>query len=617
MNAVIKILFVEDNPEDAELTKWELTRAGIVFEALRVETPEACREALRTFRPDVVLADYTLPRMNALGVIDLVKAEAPEAPVLVVTGTIGEETAVACLKAGASDYLLKDRLSRLGPALIAALKSRRVEDQRLLLSTAVEQAAESILITDREGTIEYVNPAFEKTTGYGREEALGRNPRILKSGRHENAFYAEMWSVLGRGEVWRGRLVNRRRDGTLFEEDATISPVRDATGKTIRYVAVNRDVSREVALQRQLEESQRIEALGRLAGGIAHDFNNLLGVMRGFAEYLLRYPAAPEDLKSALEEIVRAADGGAKLTSQLLAFGRRQVLQPVVVDVQAILSDLATMLRSVLGEDVLLEVSVPETILVLVDPSRFEQVLLNLVLNARDAMPTGGRLQIRATMAGDQVSGKPAARLTITDSGVGMAPETLAHIFEPFFTTKKKGTGLGLSTVYGIVHQSGGTIRVESSPGAGTTFEILLPLAGRKESIETSMTSGPLKVLGRGTILLVEDLAPLRTVVSRSLQAYGFGVIEAGSGEEALAAVSTHEGAIDLLLTDIVMPGMSGRDLAARLSSERPGLRILYMTGYGADVSAPEGVVDAGVRIIEKPFRMEKLFKAVVETLAG
>ena len=516
MTRTLRVLFVEDEPADADLAERELRQAGLSFESLRVETEAALRAALGEFRPTVVLADFTLPSFDALGVLSVVREVAPWTPVLVVTGTIDEETAVSCLRAGAADYLLKDRLGRLGAAVRAALASREREEQQRLLTAAVEQVDEVVFVTDREGTILWVNSAFERTTGYSQPEAVGRTPRLLKSGRQDAAFYEAMWTRLGAGEAWRGRLVNRRKDGSPVEVDATISPLRDGTGAFSHFVSVQRDVTRETGLQRQLEQSQRVEALGRMAGGVAHDFNNLLGVIRGYAELLLRYPRGAGDVEPALEEIVRAADRGARLTSQLLAFGRRQLLKPYPVDLRAALSEMDEMLRRIVGEGVTLEIRAPAPVWVRVDPSRLEQVVMNLVVNARDAMPMGGRLTIEAR-AREDAPGRPAtALLRVTDTGEGMTPEVIAHIFEPFFTTKPegKGTGLGLATVYGIVVQSGGAIEVDSVPGSGTTFEVSLPPAPPAEIPLADDAAAPAPS-GRETILVVEDQAVLRGVAAR------------------------------------------------------------------------------------------------------
>lgn len=616
MPKALRILFVEDVPADAELAAYELRRAGLVFEPARVETESGLREALVRFVPDVVLADFTLPGFDALGVLDVVRELAPTTPVLVVTGTIDEETAVSCLRAGAADYLLKDRLGRLAAAVRTALAARAAEEERRLLTKVVEQVDESILVTDREARVLWVNPAFERTTGYDREEAVGRNPRFLKSGRQDAAFYEAMWSTLLAGEAWRGRLTNRRRDGSLVEVDATISPLRDLAGTVRHYVAVERDVTRETALQRQLERSQRVEALGRMAGGIAHDFNNLLGVIRGYAELLLRYPQGAAEREEGLEEIVRAADRGARLTSQLLAFGRRQLLRPDAVDLSSALAEMEPMLRRILGEEVALELRAPEGLWARVDPSRLEQVVLNLVTNARDAMPAGGRMTIEARPGDPGAGAGGAVMLRFVDTGAGMAPEVLAHLFEPFFTTKAegKGTGLGLATVYGIVVQSGGSVTVDSAPGCGTTFEVALPAATppRRSAEEPS---APAVLRGRETVLVVEDQEVLRGIVVRALAESGYRVLEATDAGEAVRVALEGSAPVDLVLADVAMPGESGWTLVGRLRQARPSVRALFMSGRGADALPPAAASDPKVRLIPKPFRLEDLSRAVREVL--
>jgi PAS domain S-box-containing protein len=612
----LRILIVEDEPADAELVRVELRRAGLDFESARVETEAELRTALGDFAPHVILADFTLPGFDALGVLAVVRDLSPATPVLVVTGTIDEETAVSCLKAGAADYLLKDRLGRLGSAVEAALASRSAEEERRLLTAAVEQIDEAVLVTDRDGRILWVNRAFERITGWPRGEVRGKNPRLLKSGRQDAAFYESMWSVLRSGEVWRGRVVNRKREDGLFEADATISPVRDASGEVRHYVSVQRDVTRETTLQRQLELSQRVEALGRMAGGIAHDFNNLLGVIRGYAELLLRYPHGEEDVRAALEEVVNASDRGARLTSQLLAFGRRQLLRPHAVDLRAALGEMDGMLRRILGEAVTLEVLSPGPVWVRVDPGRLEQVVLNLVVNARDAMPAGGCMTIEAR-AGRGESGTAApACLRFTDTGEGMPPEVLEHVFEPFFTTKAegKGTGLGLSTVYGVVTQSGGSVTVESVPGQGTTFEVFLPPSAPPEGGSVPSSGKPVP-RGRETLLVVEDQAVLRGIVVRALSEQGYRVLEAPGADEGLRLASLEGPRIDLVLTDVVMPGAGGWALVEALRAGHPGLKAIFMSGHGADALAPHGVADGSVRMLPKPFRLEDLAHAVREAL--
>jgi PAS domain S-box-containing protein len=378
------------------------------------------------------------------------------------------------------------RLTRVVGVAEDITERKRAEEKLKRLATAVEQSAESIIITDAEANILYVNPAFEHSTGYPGEEVLGRNPRLLKSGKQDQSFYRGMWETLSRGEVWAGRLINRKKDGTLFEEEGTISPIRDATGKVVNYVAVKRDVTREVALEGQLRQSQRMESVGRLAGGIAHDFNNLLTAINGYGDLALRMLKGEDPLRRHLEEIKKAGERATALTRQLLAFSRKQVLQPKVLDLNAVVSDLHKMLARLIGEDVSLRLSLdPQLGQVQADPGQIEQVIVNLSVNSRDAMPKGGDLTIEtanvvlseAEAAQADVAPGAYATLSVADTGCGMDEETLARVFEPFFTTKEvgKGTGLGLSTVYGIVRQSGGGIRVSSKAGRGTTFRVYLP----------------------------------------------------------------------------------------------------------------------------------------------
>lgn len=607
----LRVLLVEDEPADAELVERELRRAGFACTVRRAETEGGVKEGLESFAPQVVLADFSLPGFDALRVLDLVRERAPATPVVVVTGTIDEETAVECLRAGAADYLLKDRLGRLAEAVRAAIATRAGQEERRLLTAAVEQIDEAVLVTDAEARIVWVNSAFERTTGWARAEAIGRNPRFLKSGGQDEAFYKALWETLRSGEPWRGRLQNRRRNGEVYEVDATISPLRGPSGVIRHYVSAQRDATKENELHRELEQARRVEALGRMAGGIAHDFNNLLGVIRGYAELLLLYPPDSDGLANALEEIVRAADRGARLTSQLLAYGRRQVLRPQTVDLSATLASMEEMLRRLLGEGIVLGIRVPASIWVKVDPSRFEQVVMNLVANARDAMPGGGTLTIEVDPPAPGDDASESVALRFSDTGEGMTPEVLAHVFEPFFTTKKaeKGTGLGLATVYGVVIQSGGAIAVRSAPGRGTTFEITLPKAQPSEVPVLERRPAP-ATIGRETVLLVEDQDVFRGIVARALAERGYRVVEAVDATAAYAAALGEE-RLDLVLTDVVLPGESGCALAGRLRERLGPIRVLYMSGEGPEVLASRGVVTETARFLPKPFRLEDLAREV------
>jgi PAS domain S-box-containing protein len=354
---------------------------------------------------------------------------------------------------------------------------KRAEEALVRLATAVEQAAESIVITDPDGIIQYVNPAFEFTTGYSRDEAIGRHSRLLNSGKQDSTFYADLWATIKRGDVWTGHFINRKKDGTVYEEEATISPVRDSSGNITNFVAVKRDVTKEVGLEKQLIHSQKMEAIGTLAGGIAHDFNNLLTAIVGYSQLAMGKLVQEDPLRSDIVEIEKAGQRAATLTSQLLAFSRKQVLQFKTLDLNALVTDLQKMLKRMIGEDIeIVALLNLELWSVRADPGQLQQVIMNLVVNARDAMPDGGKLTIKTNNVDldseyDLAQGS-YVMISISDTGCGMDPETRSHIFEPFFTTKElgRGTGLGLSTVYGIIKQSGGSIRVDSELDHGTTF---------------------------------------------------------------------------------------------------------------------------------------------------
>ncbi len=503
----------------------------------------------------------------------------------------------------------------------------RTAEERARLATIVEQGSESVIETDTEGTIQYVNPAFVKLTGYSSEEIVGRPASTLKSGQHTDAFYRELWETINGGEVWSGRFVNRKKDGTLFREDATISPVRDASGQTTHFVSVRRDVTHEAELEHQLQQSQKMEAVGQLAGGVAHDFNNLLTIINSYTMLAMDQLREADPLHQDLQEVKKAAGQAAELTNQLLAFSRKQTLQPAVLNINDLIGDLDKMLRRLIGEDVVVSTMLADDLEdCLVDASQIEQVIMNLVVNARDAMPDGGRLTIEtANFEIDEeyasvhvgVAPGPYVLITVTDSGRGMAEATRSQIFEPFFTTKEKGkgTGLGLSTVYGIVRQSRGNVWVYSEPGIGTTFKVFLPVSDDGEPALPRMESTDMAAHGDETILLVEDNEQVRRMASRILKSAGYSVIAAANGGEALLACERGPEDIDLLVTDVIMPGMNGRELQERLSQLRPGLRVLYMSGYTDAVIARHGVLDWGVRFVGKPFNPKALTVAVRNAL--
>ena len=502
---------------------------------------------------------------------------------------------------------------------------KRAEAERMRLMTAIEQAAEGVVVTDGEGAIEYVNPAFSAMTGYSREEVLGKNPRILKSGKQDADFYASMWATLLAGQVWRGEIINRRKDGNLYREKMSITPVRDEHRKITHIVAMKEDITARKLLEDQFRQAQKMEAVGRLAAGMAHDFNNLLTIIIGYSDLMLDEFVSTDPRRAYATEIKGAGERAEGLTRQLLAFSRQQVLAPQILDLNTLIANLTKMLKRLIREDIELVFEVgPIPTMVKADPGQIEQVLMNLAVNSRDAMPQGGKLTIETShFLVDKASGNthysmPAGSyvmVAVTDTGCGMDKDVQAHIFEPFFTTKEqgKGTGLGLATVYGIIEQSGGHIWVYSELGVGTTFKIYLPTAaGAPEIAEESVVPAG----GSETVLLVEDDASLRELARMVLSARGgYKVLESSGGKEALVFAGQHQGTIHLLLTDVVMPGMSGGELSEGLAPLRPEMKILYMSGYTDDTAVRHGVLEEGMAFLQKPFTPESLLRKVRDVL--
>lgn len=505
-----------------------------------------------------------------------------------------------------------------------------VREARDRLSAAVEQSAEAVLMTDANGVIQYVNPAFSRITGYQADEVCGQRPSILKSGKHGQEFYQTMRSTLDQGEAWAGHLVNKRKDGTLYEAEGTISPVRDSAGNFVNYVAVTRDVTEQSALHAQLQQAQKMEAVGQLAGGVAHDFNNLLTVVTMNAEFIKMIVGKDAPVSSNIDEILNASENAGNLTRQLLAFARKQAFKPVIINLNDVILQMDKMLRRLLREDIELIVKPhPELMPVEVDKGQIQQVIVNLVVNARDAIAKKtGQIKIETIMRSIskpdntlsyEVDQGEYIELRVSDNGKGMAEDTLQHIFEPFFSTKgpEKGTGLGLATVYGIIRQHNGYIFVESEVNAGTVFTILIPLAEE----EHTKTSEPLKGLslpqGTETIMVVEDLDSLRSICAVLLKKLGYKVIEACDGKEALQKAETFKGTIDLLLTDVIMPQVNGRTLAAQLLKKRPEIKVIFVSGYADLLTVKDLEVCEYVYFIQKPFDPRLIGHRVREMLDG
>ncbi len=502
------------------------------------------------------------------------------------------------------------------------------EDERRRLAAVVEQTSESVIIANGRGEIQYVNSAFEQISGFTKKEIIGKNFRIFKSDKHDDSFYKNMYDIISGGNTWSGRITNRMKDGKLVEFDTRISPIRDGSGAIVNYVSVNHNVTQQVALESQLRQAIKMQAVGTLAGGVAHDFNNLLTTILGYAGFAKNRLKKDSDLYDEIEEIRKAGEKAAALTRQLLAFSRKQIIQPKVLLINKIVGEMQKMLKRLIREDVEIKTVLdPELFPVKLDPGQFEQVIMNLVVNARDAMPTGGHLTIEtANMELDidyfrdrGVEEKPGdyVMVAVTDTGAGMNEQIQSRIFEPFFTTKERGhgTGLGLSTVYGIVKQNDGHIWVYSEPGKGTTFKVYFPRVDAglfhdsKEYFDEKMNKG------YETILLVEDNASLLKMTKKMLTNYGYQVLTAKNGEEALEISGMHEGPIHLVLTDVVMPIMGGVNLVEQIRIKRPEIKVIYMSGYTDNSIAHYGILDKDLEFLQKPFTSKDLGRKIKKVL--
>lgn len=482
----------------------------------------------------------------------------------------------------------------------------RLEDVQRKLATVVEQAAEAISITDRNGVILYVNPSFEVMTGYSSEEAVGQTPRILKSGKQDAAFYGQFWDTLNDGRVWHGTFVNRRKDGTFYREEATVSPVRDPTGAVVNYVAIKRDITQEVSLAEQLRHAQKLEAVGTLAGGVAHDFNNILQGIVAQVQVCSRELSA-EERGRHLDLIRKGVFRGAQLTRQLLQFARREIRNDEVVDLGEVLTESFSLLRRVIPENIHVTLSTSaRPVPVVADKGQLGQVIMNLVVNARDAMSGGGRLDLRCGATAG------CGFIEVEDQGEGMTDEVRERIFEPFFTTKETGhgTGLGLAVVHGIVTEHGGRIEVQSELGGGTMFRVEFPLAGKVAMIASKAAPEEDLPRGRGErVLLVEDEPAVREGLGEILEMLGYQMITAATGKEAAVRVASESVAI--VLTDFMLPDMNGLEVLREVRLRAGALPAILMSGY-APQAAVQAAVDAGELVfLQKPFDVADLARAL------
>jgi PAS domain S-box-containing protein len=502
---------------------------------------------------------------------------------------------------------------------------KKAEAELRRLSTAITQSPEAIVITDPKGSIEYVNPAFETITGYTREEAIGKNPRILKSGEHPCSFYAELWETIASGGTWQGRFVNKKKNGCRYDEEAVISPVTDASGAITNYVAVKRDITRELVHEDELRQAQKMDAIGQLAGGIAHDFNNILQGIMGFSE-MLEMDLEPQSAEYASnQEIHKAAKRATQLTRQLLAFSRKQSSHLETMDLNSSVHDAQALLNILLGENYEIVMDLQDEVPpIYADPGQLTQIIMNLAVNARDAMPEGGRLTISTgsiEFSPEDIALVAEARagnfvcLSVTDTGTGMDPQTKSRLFEPFFTTKAvgAGTGLGLSVVYGIVKQSRGWINIYSEKGKGSCFKIFFPESAPLQSGSAEEPQCLPKHLS-ATILLVEDDPEIAAMAVEILSSSELNTLLATNAEEALEMFRERNGEIDLLISDMELPGIRGDELADELRKTNPNLLVLLMSGYHDQESRWKHLAERDYSFVKKPFA-PSAFIAIAEQL--
>jgi len=631
MGKPLRVLMVEDSEDDALLVLRELRAAGYDPTHERVDTAAALEASLDRHPWDLLIGDYSMPHFSGTAALAILRERGLDIPYICVSGTITEELAVAAMKAGANDYVTKGQLKRLLPAIERELREAQaratLRATEASFATLVEHAPVGIYRSSPEGRFLSANAAVVRMLGYeSAADVLG-----LDMARDVYADAAERQRLVER-DTYSDRQYDsveatwKRRDGRLLTVQLSVRAVRNRAGQVEYYETFVRDVTDQRRLQQQVLQSQKMEAVGRLAGGIAHDFNNLLTVITSYSDLLLEDLAPGDAKRDDLEQVRKAADGAAALTRQLLAFSRQQAVEPRVVSLNTVVEGLHKILRRVIGEDIELTTTLaPDLGAVRADVGQLEQVLMNLAVNARDAMPSGGRLTVETAnvehdpdYARDREAAavRQFAMLAVSDTGCGMDEATKARIFEPFFTTKEpgKGTGLGLATVYGIVKQAGGFIWVYSEPGQGTSFKIYLPEVDATAE-RTTAVAGARAPRGTETVLLVEDAAAVRAVTKQVLERQGYVVLEAPDGEAALRLAQQHRGPIHLLLTDVVMPRVSGRELAERLTQVRPDMRVLYASGYTDDSVVRHGILELGTAYLQKPFSPESLARKVRDVL--
>jgi len=630
--APLRVLLVGAKEEDFFLIReiLERNRRALPTELDHAHSLDEAKTMLQHHAYGLVLFEHEAGDAEAVRLLGEFLHVGVSLPFILLTEGADEKTVAEIIEGGTWNCLTRSQLD--GATLIRTIRStlalhsmqqgqQAAEEKLRKLSRAVEQSADTVMVTDRGGIIEYVNPAFEALTGFTSTEACGRTPRILKSGEQGPEFYQAMWKTVLEGNVFRGILANRKKSGELYYVEENICPVRDAEGRITHFISNGRDLTERIRLEGQLLQAQKMDAVGRLAGGVAHDFNNLLTIITSYAELALDGVPRPSPVEAKLSEILLAARRAAELTRQLLAFSRKQPQALRVADLNQVIADIAKTLPRLIGEDIEFSFSRGAGLgRVRVDPVQVEQILMNLAANARDAMPEGGHFSIEtsAVMLDEAYADQKNALIpvghyaliTITDDGPGIPPQHLAHIFEPFFTTKPpgEGTGLGLATVYGIVKQNRGFVWAYSEHQMGTVFKIYLPCVGEQHRAD-EVEPARMEAVARGseTILLVEDEAAVRRAAAEFLHQQGYTVLEAKDGLDALELARKHSATIHLVVTDVVMPNMSGGQLATELANLRPETLLLFVSGYAGKTILDHKVIDLETNFVQKPYTLKQL----------
>jgi PAS domain S-box-containing protein len=635
MSEPLNLFLVEDDDDFAYLMRKSLERAGHRVTVCRTAADAMIVLGHSDFH--LVLLDQKLPDMAGLELLQSIQQEGIQTPVLMVTGYGDEHLATQVLRSGALDYVVKDRaltfLSELPKRVGESVTRFRLQQLNRLLIEALESARDGIMITDLQGTILHVNGSLEKMTGYPRHELLGQNARIFKSGMHKTEFFAEMWKKLLARTSWQGELINKKKDASFLDVSLTVSPVLDHRGQMTHFVGIYRDVGERKQMERQLFQAQKMQSVGTLAGGVAHEFNNLLAGIQGYAALGLREKDLSPPLSQFLQFIVDLSDRAANLTRQLLAFARKPALSRQPTYMGRLLRSTAELVRHTLAIEVKVDIAPqPEPLMAQADANQLQQVLINLALNARDAMSRPASIVFRLrqeTLTGDvpcfpeKVPAGDYVVLEVQDQGSGMTPEILCQALDPFFTTKDvgQGSGLGLPVAFGIVHGHQGYLRIDTKPGEGTCVGIYLPRLAAVQptflpgQMEGSEVLEPEATPGRN-IVVIDDEEAVLDVVRRFLEIAGHTVTCATTGTRAFEMLKQIS-KVDMVILDLMIPGEEGTKTFQTLRQTFPNIPVLLCTGLLQADHAAELLEKGTVDLLRKPFRMNELWHAVNKTLEG